>query len=188
MRTPICHRLGCEVPVFAFSHCRDVVVEVTRAGGFGVLGAATFSPEQLETELRWIDSRTGGKPYGVDVIIPSTYDVEAERAMDNLDRLIPAEHRNFMDSLLTREGVPQLPPDERERIRREIVEGRGSMTPDGARRLVEVALRHAQVRMIVSALGTPPPDLTARIRDKGVVMGAMCGKASHARRQRDAGN
>jgi len=163
------------------------VVEVTRAGGFGVLGAATFSPEQLETELRWIDSRTGGKPYGVDVIIPSTYDVEAERAMDNLDRLIPAEHRNFMDSLLTREGVPQLPPDERERIRREIVEGRGSMTPDGARRLVEVALRHAQVRMIVSALGTPPPDLTARIRDKGVVMGAMCGKASHARRQRDAG-
>ena len=79
MRTAICKRLGCETPIFAFSHCRDVVVEVTRAGGFGVLGAATFSPEQLEVELAWIDRHTDGKPYGVDVIIPSTYDAEAER-------------------------------------------------------------------------------------------------------------
>lgn len=110
MKTPICHRLGCAVPIFAFSHCRDVVVEVTRAGGFGVLGAATFSPEQLETELRWIDSKTGGQPYGVDVIIPSTYDAEAERSMGDLDRLIPAEHRAFMDKLLADEGVPPLPP------------------------------------------------------------------------------
>lgn len=187
MKTPICHRLGCAVPIFAFSHCRDVVVEVTRAGGFGVLGAATFSPEQLETELRWIDSKTGGQPYGVDVIIPSTYDAEAERSMGDLDRLIPAEHRAFMDKLLADEGVPPLPPGERERIQREIIEGRGSMTPDGARRLVEVALRHPQVRMIVSALGTPPADVTAQIRSKGVVVGAMCGKASHAKRQRDAG-
>jgi len=187
MRTSICHRLGCEVPIFAFSHCRDVVVEVTRAGGFGVLGAATFSPEQLETALRWIDSKTGGKPYGVDVIIPSTYDAESERAMGDLDRLIPAEHRTFMDQLLENEGVPPLPPGERERIHREIIEGRGSMTPDGARRLVEVALRHPQVRMIVSALGTPPADVTALIREKGVVIGAMCGKATHARRQREAG-
>ena len=72
--------LGIEVPIFAFSHCRDVIVEVTKAGGFGVLGASTGSPEQLETELRWIDAHVNGRPYGVDVIIPSTYDREAERA------------------------------------------------------------------------------------------------------------
>ena len=52
MRTAIARRLGCEVRIFAFSHCRDVVVEVTKAGGFGVLGASTFSPEHLEQELR----------------------------------------------------------------------------------------------------------------------------------------
>ncbi|MBL8385289.1 MAG: nitronate monooxygenase [Burkholderiales bacterium] len=187
MRTPICRRLGCAVPVFAFSHCRDVVVEVTKAGGFGVLGAATFSPEQLETELRWIDARVGGRPYGVDVIIPSTYDVEAERSAGDLERLIPPAHRAFMDKLLADEGVPPLPPGERERILREIVDGRGSMTPEGARRLVATALRHPQVKMVVSALGAPPPDVVADLRARGVVVGAMCGKAAHARRQRDAG-
>ena len=44
MKTPICERLGCEVPIFAFTHCRDVVVEVTKAGGFGVLGASRTRP------------------------------------------------------------------------------------------------------------------------------------------------
>ena len=78
LRTPICERLGCEVPIFAFSHCRDVVVEATRAGGFGVLGAVSFSPEQLERELKWIDEHVDGKPYGVDVLIPSNYDKAAE--------------------------------------------------------------------------------------------------------------
>ena len=187
MRTAICKRLGCDLPIFAFTHCRDVVVEVTKAGGFGVLGAATFSPEQLETELRWIDSRVGGKPYGVDVIIPSTYDAEAERSSGDLDRLIPVEHKAFMDKFLADEGVAPLPPGERERIHREIVEGRGSMTPDGARRLVDVALKHAQVKMIVSALGAPPPEVVALLKERGVVVGAMCGKASHAVRQRAAG-
>src|SRR6478672_12011519 len=115
MQTPICKRLGCELPIFAFSHCRDVVVEVTRAGGFGVLGAATFSPEQLEAELRWIDQHVEGKPYGVDVIIPTKYDKEAETTTEDLEKLIPAEHRAFMDRILEEAGVPPLPPGERER-------------------------------------------------------------------------
>ena len=187
MKTAICKRLGCEVPIFAFSHCRDVVVEVTRAGGFGVLGAATFSPEQLETELRWIDAHVGGRPYGVDVIVPSTYDAEAERSAGDLDKLIPAEHKAFMNNFLEAEGVPPLPPGERERIHREIVEGRGSMTPAGARRLVQVTLGHPQVKMLVSALGAPPTDVVAELKQRGIVVGAMCGKGSHAARQRAAG-
>ena len=32
--------LGVEFPLFAFSHCRDVVAAVSRAGGFGVLGGS----------------------------------------------------------------------------------------------------------------------------------------------------
>ena len=73
MRTELCERLGIEVPIFAFTHCRDVVVEVSRAGGLGVLGAAGFRPEQLEKELQWIDDHVDGKPYGVDVIMPTEY-------------------------------------------------------------------------------------------------------------------
>jgi NAD(P)H-dependent flavin oxidoreductase YrpB (nitropropane dioxygenase family) len=187
MQTPLCRKLGCELPIFAFSHCRDVIVEVTKAGGFGVLGAATFSPEQLEAELRWIDSHVEGRPYGVDVIIPTAYDKEAEVTTEDLHRLIPQEHRDFMEKLLSEAGVAPLPPGERERIEREIIEGRGNMTPDGARRLLQVALQHPQVKMVVSALGSPPPDVIADLRSRNIVIGAMCGKAEHAARHMAAG-
>ena len=187
MQTPICKRLGCELPIFAFSHCRDVVVEVTKAGGYGVLGAATFSPEQLEAELRWIDQHVEGRNYGVDVIIPTQYDKEAETTLEDLETLIPQEHRDFMDNILAQADVPELPPDERERIHREIIDGRGNMTPDGARRLLAVAFQHPQVNMVVSALGSPPPDVIADLKARNIVIGAMCGKAAHAARHKAAG-
>ncbi len=187
MRTQIARTLGCDVPIFAFSHCRDVVVEVTKAGGFGVLGAATFGPDQLEQELRWIDAHVAGRPYGVDVLIPNNYDRDAETAGADLKRLIPAQHTQFMEALLEAAGIPALPEDERARVEQEIVEGRGNMTPDGARRLVTIALQHPQVKLVVSALGAPPRDVVDQIRAHGAMVGALCGKASHALRQRDAG-
>ena len=189
MRTAIAKTLGCDVPIFAFSHCRDVVVEVTKAGGFGVLGAATFGPEQLEQELRWIDAHVNGRAYGVDVLIPAKYDAdaEAEGMTGDLERLIPEQHKAFMEKLLTDAGVPPLPEDERVRVQREIIEGRGNMTPDGARRLLAVALQHKQVTLVVSALGAPPPDVVGQLKAQGVMVGALCGKASHAIRQRAAG-
>ncbi len=182
-------RLGFQVPIFAFSHCRDVVVEVTKAGGYGVLGASTFSPEQLEIELTWIDSHVDGRPYGVDVIIPGKYDHEAEVGHGKIDLhdLIPDEHKNFMAKILADEGVLELPHDERERINAEIITGRGAMTPDGARRLVEVVLRHPQVKLVVSALGPPPPDVVAKLRTQGITIGAMCGRPKHAARHKAAG-
>ena len=187
MQTPICKRLGCELPIFAFSHCRDVVVEVTKAGGFGVLGAATFSPEQLEAELRWIDQHVDGRPYGVDVIIPTKYDKEAEKTLEDLEQLIPQEHRDFMERILAEAGIPPLPDGERQRILKEIVDGRGNMTPDGARRLLQVTYQHPQVTMVVSALGSPPPDVIDELRARKIVIGAMCGKAEHAARHKAAG-
>jgi NAD(P)H-dependent flavin oxidoreductase YrpB (nitropropane dioxygenase family) len=187
METPICALLGCEVPIFAFSHCRDVVAAVTMAGGFGVLGASTVSPEDLEVEMAWIDDHTAGRPYGVDVIIPTVYDREAEASPEDLEGMIPAEHRAFMDRILEQKGVPELPDDERARLRGELAAGRGGMTPEGARRLLRVALEHAQVKMVVSALGSPPPDVIADLRQRDVVVGAMCGKAVHAERQIAAG-
>ncbi len=189
MRTPIAERLGCELPIFAFSHCRDVVVEVTRAGGFGVLGAATFSPAQLEAELQWIDKHTEGRPYGVDVIIPTRYDTEAEAQTGRRDlhELIPEEHKAFMARLLDEAGVPELPEVERERVHEEIMSGRGAMTPEGARALVNTALAHDQVKLVVSALGAPPPDVVAMLKEAGVMLGALCGKPKHAVRQREAG-
>lgn len=182
-------KLGFETPIFAFSHCRDVVVEVTKAGGYGVLGASTFSPEQLEIELAWIDAHVDGRPYGVDVIIPGNYNTEAEASFGKIDLhdLIPEAHKSFIDKVLDDEGVPELPDEDRARINDEIVAGRGAMTPDGARRLLEVTLHHPQVRFVVSALGAPPPDVVEKLRAHDITIGAMCGRPKHAARHKAAG-
>lgn len=187
MQTRIAKKLNCALPIFAFSHCRDVVVEVTKAGGFGVLGAATFGPDQLEAELRWIDDHVDGRPYGVDVLIPTKYDTEAEAKTLDVEALIPAEHRAFMDRILADEGVPELPSDVKAQVHKDIIEGRGQMTPEGARRLIDVTLRHPQVTLVVSALGAPPPDIVTRLKEKGITIGALCGRPVHAVRQKQAG-
>ena len=73
MKTELCKKLNLDAPIFAFTHCRDVVVEVSKAGGIGVLGAAGFTPEQLRLELDWIQDKIGDKPFGIDVIMPTSY-------------------------------------------------------------------------------------------------------------------
>jgi hypothetical protein len=113
MKTAICDELGIEFPVFAFSHCRDVVAAVTNAGGLGVLGALTFSPEELERELTWLDKHTGGRSYGVDIVIPATYvgREQGDISQADLRRMIPPEVTKFLDDLLARYEVPPLPGD-----------------------------------------------------------------------------
>ena len=111
MRTPICDELGIEFPIFAFTHCRDVVVAVSKAGGFGVLGAVGFSPEQLEIELNWIDEHIGDHPYGVDIVIPNKYEgMDADMSADDLAKMlrdmVPQGHLDFARSLLARPRRP----------------------------------------------------------------------------------
>jgi NAD(P)H-dependent flavin oxidoreductase YrpB (nitropropane dioxygenase family) len=160
---------------------------VTKAGGFGVLGASTFSPDQLEAELRWIDQHVQGRPYGVDVLIPAAYDKAAEKSPEDLQQMIPQGHRDFMENILSAAGVAPLAADDLANLREELVNGRGSMTPDGARRLLRVALEHSQVKLVVSALGSPPPDVVLDLKARGVMVGAMCGKGEHAARHKAAG-
>ena len=119
MRTEICEQLGIEFPIFAFSHCRDVVAAVTKAGGLGVLGAVGFSPEELEIELTWLDENVGDRPYGVDIVIPSKYegmdidDMTPEELEAEMAKHIPHGHRDFGTKILADHGVPDLPEDEK---------------------------------------------------------------------------
>src|ERR1043165_8423362 len=93
MRTQVCDMLGIEFPILAFSHCRDVVAAVSKAGGFGVLGATAFTPDQLEIELSWIETEIGDKPYGVDVLIPVNYSgKDGVPSGKTLRDFIPDEH------------------------------------------------------------------------------------------------
>src|SRR3981189_2562417 len=106
MHTPICDQLGIEFPIFAFTHCRDVVVAVSKAGGFGVLGAVGFSPEQLEIELDWIDAHVDGKPYGVDTVMPQkavdVHGASPEEMLEQFRSTIDANHWRYVDELIER--------------------------------------------------------------------------------------
>lgn len=110
MQNELTERFGIEFPIYAFTHCRDVVVAVSKAGGLGVLGAVGFSVEQLQTELDWIDDHIGDKPYAVDIVLPQKYDGDAGemdlgRLTQDLQSMIPDGHRDFVRSLLDRKSV-----------------------------------------------------------------------------------
>jgi NAD(P)H-dependent flavin oxidoreductase YrpB (nitropropane dioxygenase family) len=182
MRTAICERLGVEFPLFAFSHCRDVVAAVTNAGGFGVLGAIAYTPEQLDTELTWIDEQVGGRPYGVDVLVPGKVDAAALDGGARLADSIPERHRDFVTHLLAKYGVSGPVPV----ARASAGELGRRVTAAGATGLVEVALKHP-IGLIASALGPPPPELVAGARAAGVPVAALVGTVEHARRQVAAG-
>ncbi|MDP4508496.1 NAD(P)H-dependent flavin oxidoreductase [Nonomuraea turcica] len=182
MRTAICERLGIEFPLFAFSHCRDVVAAVTNAGGFGVLGAIAYSPEQLDTELTWIDERVGGRPYGVDVLVPGKIDDSALDRRAHLLDFIPDRHRDFVTHLLAKYGV-SAPAQPLTAVADEL--GR-RVTAAGATGLIDVALKHP-IGLIASALGPPPEEMVAKARQAGVPVAALVGTVEHARRQVAAG-
>lgn len=185
MHTPLCDELGIEFPIFAFTHCRDVVAAVSKAGGFGVLGAVGFSPEQLAIELEWIDEHVGDHPYGVDVVIPGKYEGMGEldpvKLADQLRAMVPDKHIDFARKVLADHGVPELPDGE---VRTGQLLGWTAAT---ATPQIDVALGHDKVRLIANALGTPPADVIAEIKGAGRMIAALCGAPEQAARHRDAG-
>ncbi len=185
MRTPLCDQFGIEFPIFAFTHCRDVVAAVSRAGGFGVLGAVGFSPEQLAIELDWIDEHVGDKPYGVDIVIPGKYEgmgeIDPAKLAEQLREMVPQGHIDFAKKILADHGVPELPPDESNSMRLL------GWTAATAAPQIEVALTHDRVRLIANALGTPPDDVIAEVHGAGRTIAALCGSPYQAKKHTDAG-
>jgi NAD(P)H-dependent flavin oxidoreductase YrpB (nitropropane dioxygenase family) len=175
VRTPVCDLLGIEQPIIGFSPSEQVAAAVSRAGGLGVLGCVRFNdPAELDAALDWMDANTGGRPYGVDVVMPARVPVEA--AASDLEAMIPPAHRDFVERTLLALGVPPLPdgaPD---------ADGVLGWLHSVARKHVEVALAHP-ARLIANALGSPPPDVIAAAHERGMLVAALAGAPKHARAQ-----
>lgn len=171
--------LGVDFPLFAFSHCRDVVAAVSRAGGFGVLGGSSFTPESLEEELKWIDDHVDGKPYGVDILIPENQALGPDIDVDELVAQLPQKHVDFAVDLLRRHDIAVDRPDVVDRLFLPTL-------PEAGEALMEVAFRHP-IRLIANALGIAPQSMIDRGRKHGVPVGALVGAKEHAIRQVNAG-
>jgi NAD(P)H-dependent flavin oxidoreductase YrpB (nitropropane dioxygenase family) len=181
MKSPICDMLGIEFPLLAFSHCRDVVAAVSRAGGFGVLGATVHSPETLEQELNWIDNHVDGKPYGLDVLIPENTSTAGEKDVTwkSLEARISPEHRDFTRNLLRKYGVE---------LTTTAVSDHEPQPFDGSRalQLLEVSFDHP-IKLIANALGVPPKAMIEMGKKHNVPVAALVGAKEHALRQVAAG-
>lgn len=188
MKNSVCDLLGIEYPILAFTHCRDVAIEVSRAGGLGVLGAARKTPEQLDMELGWMDKALGDIPYGIDILTPSrtakTVDTDAspDWGGTTLQDQIPEEHMKFRDELCAEFGI-RIPEDWG--ARQVYAEGAVS-TPERASALADAAFEHP-VRFFMSALGPAPADVIERAHASGAFIGGMTGSPRHAIKHKEAG-
>ncbi len=186
MKTKVTDMLGVEFPILAFSHCRDVVAAVTRAGGFGVLGAVAHTPEQLEVDLGWIEEQTHGGRYGVDLLLPANYaGVERGRARrrGRAPAAAPGRSRSSSTTSCVATRCPSFPPT--------CTPGRAATSwptwpPKGYEPLLDVAFAH-DIALVASALGPPPPALITRAHDAGVVVAALAGTAPTPSATRAAG-
>jgi NAD(P)H-dependent flavin oxidoreductase YrpB (nitropropane dioxygenase family) len=181
MKSPVCEMLGIEFPLFAFSHCRDVVAAVSRAGGFGVLGATAHSPDTIEQELKWIDDHTDGKPYGVDVLIPENMSTTGEKNVTwrSLEARVPEAHREFTKKLLKKYDIELAAPP--------VADNQAQpFDPQWAIEMLEVSFRHP-IKLIANALGVPPKEMIEMGKAHGVPVAALVGAKEHALRQVAAG-
>ncbi|MDE0808117.1 MAG: nitronate monooxygenase [Alphaproteobacteria bacterium] len=183
MNSDLCRKLGIEFPLFAFTHCRDVVAAVTNAGGFGVLGAVLHSPETLETELAWIDEQVNGKPYGIDLLIPNNMEDKESAITDaELRARVPPGHIEYINEMMRQHDI-----DPSDLWDGDYDEGDSSnMREAGATKLLDVAFKHP-IKLFVNALGVPPKSIIERARANNVMVGALTGAKEHAIKHAEAG-
>jgi len=181
MRSAFTDLVGVPHPIVGFNRSPGVVAAVTNAGGFGVLGASAYTPAELDAQLTWIEERTGGRPYGVDLLVPEKFAPgNPDDLVASLRAQIPAGHLAFVRDLLDRYGIPEAAPiAEHDEIA-------ASLNPAGAAALLDVAFRHP-IALIANALGPPPPGLVDRARKRGVAVAGLVGQPRHAVRQIEAG-
>ncbi|MFD8385271.1 NAD(P)H-dependent flavin oxidoreductase [Streptomyces sp. NPDC059679] len=179
METELSNRLGIEHAIFGFTPFPAVAAAITRAGGFGVLGAVRYgAADELARDLDWMQEHTDGKPYGVDVVMPAKK-VEGVTEAD-IEAMIPEGHRRFVQETLAKHGVPELAEGEASGWR---ITG---WLEHVARSQLDVAFDYP-VKLLANALGSPPPDVVERAHGHGILVAALAGSARHALHHKDAG-
>ncbi|GAQ65738.1 NAD(P)H-dependent flavin oxidoreductase [Streptomyces scabiei] len=179
MQTELSNTLGVQYAVFGFTPFPAVAAAISRAGGLGVLGAVRYTaPDELKRDLDWIEAHVDGMPYGLDVVMPAKK-VEGVTEAD-VEAMIPASHRQFVQDTLAKYGVPELAEGEASGWR---ITG---WMEQVARSQLDVAFDYP-IKLLANALGSPPADVIERAHERGVLVAALAGSARHARKHAEAG-
>ncbi|MCY3657047.1 MAG: nitronate monooxygenase family protein [Chloroflexota bacterium] len=174
LHTRLCEEYGAEFPIVAFAHTKDVIAAASNAGAIGVLGASSSTPDELDSDIRWIKERVGDKPFGIDLIIPASF---VQGNLEDLEAMIPQEHRDFVDGLMRDNEMPE-PKNEPS----------GSIDPglfERAQKQLEVIIEH-QIPIFASGLGSPA-FIMDRLHDAGTKAWGLIGLRRQAVRELEAG-
>lgn len=176
LRTKLCDMLEIEFPIISFTHCKDVAVSVINSGAFAVLGEAMHTPDEIAADIRWIRERVGGKPFGVDLVLPAS--VPPSASLEELEKQIPETHRAFARQIKEKYDVP----DPKGPI---ALHQWGGLNQEMARAQLDVLLDE-RVPVICSGLGSPAFILDAA-HERGTRIFGLIGKTRQAKRQIEAG-
>lgn len=146
LHTPLCDRLGIEVPIISAGMGPiagpDLVAAVSNAGGLGVLGCTSMSVDEVRSVIRRTRELTD-RPFGVDLILPARID-QGGVSVGDVAELIPAEHRAVAERIAADlDIVPPAKP----------LAARNALGTD-AEAQVEAILEEG-VPVFVGALGSP---------------------------------
>jgi nitronate monooxygenase len=167
--SPICEDLGITYPIMCAGMAgvtkAELAAAVSNAGGLGVIGGTSFTPEDLRAEIRKLKLLTE-RPFGVDLLVPDGLPAN-EHGLHVPD--VPPFMGKFQSDV---EGLPEPP-------------ARPVLTEDLAREQFEVVLEE-NVPLFAAGLGIPSwvvPEAHAR----GVKVLAVIGSLKHALRAEEAG-
>src|SRR5258706_553177 len=96
-------------------------------------------------------------------------------------RTASQQHRDFVAALLEEHGIPADGPAGQSKLPTSV-----SISDEAGEQLLDVAFRHP-IKLIASALGTPPAFMIDRARQAGVPIAALVGAKEHAIKQVNAG-
>jgi len=133
--------------------------------------------------MQWIDDHIDGKPYGVDLIVPTSMANKDESlSAEEIHAMIPDEHKNFAAGVLARHNV-----DTADVYQSGPSRGNGGFLGEGqAANILDVAFAHP-ISIIVNALGVPPRYMLELGKQHNVPVGALVGAKHHAIKQAEAG-
>lgn len=181
IQTKLTEMMGLEYPIVAFTHCKDVAVAVSEAGGLGVLGQLTATPDEIAANVRWMRDRLGGKPFGVDLVFPASVPPSAN--LEDLSAQIPDEYRAFVNGIMERHSLP--PPKSNAEMPGFGISRGGLFSQEAGRRQLDVVLEE-RVPFFASGLGNPAFVVEAA-HERGIKVGGLIGKVRQARREVEAG-
>jgi nitronate monooxygenase len=168
LRTALCDLLGIEYPIIQSGMANvagpDLVAEVSRAGGLGILAGLGVPPDELRVRIRHVRERTD-RPFGVNLWLHTELRPPPDPASISDERL--AAVQGVLNGFRAELGLPAQ-------------SGRPPAIPDLIPAQIEMLLEERPAVFSVG-LGDPGSEVVDRCHERGIKVIAMVATVEDAR-------